>query len=113
MSTKIDVYSFGIMLMEMLTRKRPTDEMFEGEMSLKRLVKESLPDSVIDIVDSNMLNRGDGYSVKKEHCVTSIMELALQCVNESPGERMAMVEILARLKNIKAEFLRDSERRRP
>jgi hypothetical protein len=41
------------------------------------------------------------------------MELALQCVNESPGERMAMVEILARLKNIKAEFLRDSERRRP
>ncbi|KAF9664518.1 hypothetical protein SADUNF_Sadunf16G0027100 [Salix dunnii] len=107
-STKIDVYSFGIMLMEMLTRKRPTDEMFEGEMSLKRLIKESLPDSAIDIVDSNMLNRGDGYSLKKEHCVTSIMELALQCVNESPEERMTMVEILPRLKNIKAEFLRDS-----
>lgn len=112
-STKIDVYSFGIMLMEMLTRKRPTDEMFEGEMSLKRLIKDSLPDSAIDIVDSNMLNRGDGYSLKKEHCVTSIMELALQCVNESPEERMTMVEILPRLKNIKVEFLRDSERRRP
>lgn len=52
MSTKIDVYSFGIMLMEMFTRKKPADEMFEGEMSLKRLMKESLPDSVIDIVDS-------------------------------------------------------------
>lgn len=54
MSTKIDVHSFGIMLMEMFKRKKPADEMFEGEMSLKRLVKESLPDSVIDIVDSNM-----------------------------------------------------------
>jgi len=53
-STKIDVYCFGIMLMEMFARKKPTDEMFEGEMSLKRLVKESLPDSVIDIVDSNV-----------------------------------------------------------
>uniref|UniRef100_A0A2K1X9V9 Protein kinase domain-containing protein n=1 Tax=Populus trichocarpa TaxID=3694 RepID=A0A2K1X9V9_POPTR len=46
LATKIDVYSFGIMLMEIITRKKPTDEMFEGEMSLKRLVKESLPGSV-------------------------------------------------------------------
>ncbi|XP_011041362.1 PREDICTED: probable LRR receptor-like serine/threonine-protein kinase At3g47570 [Populus euphratica] len=74
-STKIDAYSFGIMLMEMFTRKKPADEMFEGEMSLKRLLKESLPDSVIDIVDSSMQNRRDGYSVNKEHCVTSIMEV--------------------------------------
>ncbi|XP_061966553.1 probable LRR receptor-like serine/threonine-protein kinase At3g47570 [Populus nigra] len=111
-STRIDVYSFGIMLMEIFTRKRPTDEMFEGEMSLKRLVKESLPDSVIDIVDSNLLNRGDGHSLNKEHCVTSIMELALQCTKESPEERINMVEILARLKNIKGEFLTERERRR-
>ena len=113
MSTGIDVYSFGIMLMEIFTRKRPTDEMFEGEMSLKRVVEESLPDSVIDLVDSNLLNRGDGHSLNKEHCVTSIMELALQCANESPEERINMVEILARLKNIKGEFLTDRERRRP
>jgi len=81
-------------------------------MSLKRLVKESLPDSVIDIVDSNLLNRGDGHSLNKEHCVTSIMELALQCTKESPEERINMVEILARLKNIKGEFLTERERRR-
>ncbi|CAK7339892.1 unnamed protein product [Dovyalis caffra] len=101
-----DVHSFGIMLMEIFTRKKPTDEMFEGEMSLKRLVKESFPDSVIDIVDGNMLNTGDGDSLKEKHCVTSIMELALQCTNESPQERINMVEILARLKKIKGEVLR-------
>uniref|UniRef100_A0A2K1ZW31 Serine-threonine/tyrosine-protein kinase catalytic domain-containing protein n=1 Tax=Populus trichocarpa TaxID=3694 RepID=A0A2K1ZW31_POPTR len=40
------------------------------------------------------------------------MELALQCTNESPEERINMVEILARLKNIKGEFLTERERRR-
>ncbi|XP_052875345.1 receptor kinase-like protein Xa21 [Gossypium arboreum] len=34
-STKDDVYSFGILLMEIITRKKPTDEMFAGERSLK------------------------------------------------------------------------------
>ncbi|KAG6743647.1 hypothetical protein POTOM_052348 [Populus tomentosa] len=110
-TTKIDVYSFGIMLMGMFTRKKPADEMFEGEMSLKRLVNESLPDSVIDIVDSNMQNRRDGYSVNKEHCVTSIMELAMQCTYESPEERINTLDILARLQKIKVEFLREPERR--
>ncbi|MFQ6658441.1 hypothetical protein Gotur_027715 [Gossypium turneri] len=32
-STKGDVYSFGILLMKIITRKKPTDEMFAGERS--------------------------------------------------------------------------------
>ncbi|KAL3585178.1 hypothetical protein D5086_012045 [Populus alba] len=56
---------------------------------------------------------GDGHSLNKEHRVTSVMELALQRANESPEERINMVEILARLKNIKGEFLTERERRRP
>ncbi|XP_022875672.1 probable LRR receptor-like serine/threonine-protein kinase At3g47570 [Olea europaea var. sylvestris] len=34
-STSGDVYSYGVMLMEMYTRKKPTDEMFDEQMSLK------------------------------------------------------------------------------
>ncbi|KAK0578874.1 hypothetical protein LWI29_017618 [Acer saccharum] len=43
-----DVYSFGILMMETFTRKKPTDNMFEEGMSLKLWVKEALPDSAKD-----------------------------------------------------------------
>ncbi|KAJ4841492.1 hypothetical protein Tsubulata_011845 [Turnera subulata] len=42
-STKIDVYSFGIMLMETFTRRKPTDDLFDGGISFTSWVEASLP----------------------------------------------------------------------
>ncbi|XP_059282883.1 probable LRR receptor-like serine/threonine-protein kinase At3g47570 [Lycium ferocissimum] len=50
-STKCDVYSYGIMLLETFTRKKPNDEMFEGDISLKQWVSNSLPEAPMDVVD--------------------------------------------------------------
>ncbi|KAK2972173.1 hypothetical protein RJ640_029211 [Escallonia rubra] len=100
-STSCDVYSYGIMLMETFTGKKPTDEMFAGQMSLKIWVKESLPSAVIQVLDKNLLTRGGKNSLAKVDCVSSILKLALDCAAESSEQRINMTYVLATLKKIK------------
>ena len=49
-----DVYSDGILLLEMFTGKRPTDSIFLNSLNLRDFVKESLPERIIDIIDPNL-----------------------------------------------------------
>ena len=65
-SAKCDVYSYGVLLMETFTRKRPTDEMFTGEMSLRRWVMESLPHGLSEVVDANLVREEQAFSAKKD-----------------------------------------------
>ncbi|XP_059439197.1 receptor kinase-like protein Xa21 [Corylus avellana] len=104
-STSGDVYSYGILLMETFTGKKPTDEMFSGEMSLKRWVKESLPHAVIKVVDGNLLQKNDRRFDAKQDCIFSIMRLAMDCSAEAPEQRMQMRDVVKTLKNIKMKFV--------
>ncbi|KAK1618124.1 hypothetical protein QYE76_023641 [Lolium multiflorum] len=49
-----DVYSFGIVLLEILIGKRPTDPMFENEISLVNFVERNFPDHILRIVDARL-----------------------------------------------------------
>ncbi|KAG5222809.1 Leucine-rich repeat protein kinase family protein [Salix suchowensis] len=106
-SVKGDVYSYGILLMETFTGRRPTDEMFIGEMNLKLWVKDSLPGAVTQVADDRLKDHGQ-YPAAKKDCLSSILELALQCSAEQPEERIDIKDVLTTLKNIKAKFLKDS-----
>lgn len=96
-STKGDVYSFGIMLLEMFTRKRPTDDMFDGETMLKEWVHEALERGAINDVADPAL-----HSTEDQECVTSVFNLAMKCLAISPRKRINMIEAAATLKKIKA-----------
>ena len=91
--------------METFTKKKPTDEIFAGEMNIKNWVKRSLSNEIIGVIDSSLVQKEDGFFVIKANCISSIMELALGCSAELPEDRLDMKNVVSMLKNIKTKFL--------
>ncbi|KAK6775521.1 hypothetical protein RDI58_026522 [Solanum bulbocastanum] len=54
-STSVDVYSYGIMLMEVLATRRPTDaEIFNENLGLREWIRRAFPRTIIEVVDANL-----------------------------------------------------------
>ncbi|XP_009765419.1 receptor-like serine/threonine-protein kinase At1g78530 [Nicotiana sylvestris] len=104
-STKCDVYSYEIMLMETFTRRKPNDEMFDGDLRLKQWVSYSLPVAIVDVVDANLVTPQDNHLNKKLDCVASIMKVALDCCVDSPARRIDMKDVIGMLHKIKIQLL--------
>ncbi|KAM3239302.1 hypothetical protein T459_11190 [Capsicum annuum] len=102
-STKCDVYSYGIMLLETFTRRKPSE--FEEDLRLKQWANYSLPDAVIDVADTNLVPPIDNHVMKKLDCVASIMNVALDCCSESPARRTNMKDAVGMLQKIRIQLL--------
>nr|XP_025879147.1 probable LRR receptor-like serine/threonine-protein kinase At3g47570 [Oryza sativa Japonica Group] len=106
-STKGDVYSYGVLLLEILTGKRPTDEKFNDGLSLHDRVDAAFPHRVTEILDPNMLHNDldGGNSELMQSCVLPLVKVALMCSMASPKDRLGMAQVSTELQSIKQAFL--------
>jgi len=88
--------------LEMITRKKPTDDMFVGELTLRQWINASLPDRMIEVVDDGLLRTENGRDVTvMQSVLSSIMELGLRCSEELPNKRVDIKDVLVKLEKIK------------
>ncbi|XP_048330749.2 receptor kinase-like protein Xa21 [Ziziphus jujuba] len=73
-STKGDVYSYGILLMETFTGKKTTDKMFVEDLSLRKWVKESFSFEVTEVADKELLGEEKAHRPVVKVCLSSIRD---------------------------------------
>ncbi|CAL9247674.1 unnamed protein product, partial [Arabidopsis halleri] len=84
-----DVYSFGVLLLEMFTGKRPTNELFGGNFTLSSYTKSVMPERVMDIADTSIHHSGLRVGFPIAECMTLVLDVGLRCCEESPTNRLA------------------------
>lgn len=104
-STQGDVYSFGVLVLEMVTRKRPTDDMFVGGLSLPKWVKNYYHGRMEKIIDSSLVRamRDQSPEVKRmwEVAIGELIELGILCTQYSPSTRPSMLDAADDLDRLK------------
>ncbi|GMY21065.1 probable LRR receptor-like serine/threonine-protein kinase At3g47570 [Fagus crenata] len=125
-STSGDVYGFGILLLEMIIAKKPTDSMFQEGLSLSKFISEVHQSKILDIVDPRLFkdnesltrssstcystggdssissrNNNNSIGFRGEECVAAMVRVGLSCTAHSSKTRFTMREALSKLQEIK------------
>jgi len=81
-STKGDFYNYGILLLEMFTRKRSTSDMFIRDLNLHKWVNLEFPNKVKEVIDINLLNAldvGEFEENNAHNCLLSLLRVGFLC----------------------------------
>ncbi|XP_057503635.1 LRR receptor-like serine/threonine-protein kinase RGI2 isoform X1 [Actinidia eriantha] len=99
---KSDVYSYGIVLLEVLTGMEPADCRIPDGVHIVSWVNQELREKrreFTSILDQQLLQRS-GTQIQE---MLQVLGVALLCVNPCPEERPTMKDVTAMLKEIKHE----------
>ncbi|GJS18304.1 leucine-rich repeat protein [Tanacetum coccineum] len=102
MTSSGDVYSFGILLLELMTGKKPTDDMFNEGLSIHKFASMALPDHVTNVIDDDaiVLQSTEANAKKEEECLVAIIKIGVSCSVDSPPQRMKTEIVVTELQSI-------------
>ncbi|KAK9076788.1 hypothetical protein SSX86_005122 [Deinandra increscens subsp. villosa] len=99
-SSQGDVYSFGVLLLEMVTRKRPIDMFCYENSSLHEWVKTQYPYKLEPIIKHTLVSyppiatNATSQNVNLFHdMVLELIELGLICTQHNPSTRPTMLDV--------------------
>lgn len=103
-TTKVDVFSFGIILMEFLTKRRPTQLTEEDgvPISLSQVIEKALGNGINGLLQ--VLDPIIAMNIsKEEETMVELFNLALSCTNPNPDDRPNMNEVLSSLEKLRRQ----------
>ncbi|CAJ1971004.1 unnamed protein product [Sphenostylis stenocarpa] len=105
-----DIYSYGILVLEMLTGKKPTDDMFGEGLTLHKFCMMAIPEGIPEIVDSRLLvpytREGTGVVMDTNirECLASFARIGVACSAELPVRRLGIKDVVMELNAIKQKL---------
>ena len=101
-------------MLELLTGKRPTNEIFQQGLSLEKWVRMAFPDRIMEVIDPKLvttyeLTTNGGLMIsseKQEGCVMSMVSVGLACAMDSPEARIGMRDVIQQLMGIKDTLMK-------
>ncbi|KAL6576052.1 Brassinosteroid LRR receptor kinase [Orobanche hederae] len=97
-STKGDVYSYGVVLLELLTGRKPTDSVDFGDNNLVGWVKMHAKMRISDVFDPELMEEDPGLEIE----LLQHLKVACACLDDRPWKRPTMIQVMAMFKEIQA-----------
>lgn len=97
-STRGDVYSYGVVLLELLTGKQPTDSPDFGDNNLVGWVKQHAKTRISDVFDRELLNEDPTLEIE----LLQHLKVACACLDDQHLKRPTMIQVMAMFKEIQA-----------